>query len=137
MGSIRDFEEIIAWQRAIELAGKLHDKFKDHRDFAFRDQMLRASISVSNNIAEGFDRGSNKEFIRFLRIASSSCNEVRSMLFLGRRFGYFTAEEVDLMRAECMKVNGIIVALIKSMRHGYTMSFLSWLLPLALSIGHT
>lgn len=116
MAVIRDFEEIRAWQLAIALSKRVHTTFKDHRDFTFRDQILRASYSISNNIAEGFDRGSNKEFRRFLRIAHGSCNEVRSMIILAREIGYLPANDVEIWRKECLHIGATIQALITSMR---------------------
>ena len=64
------------------LAVDVYEAFKYSNDYGFKDQIQRASVSFSNNIAEGFDRGSSKEFIRFLYIAISSCREVKSMLYL-------------------------------------------------------
>lgn len=116
MASIKDFEEIKAWQLAIALSKMVHTKFKDHRDFSFRDQIMRASYSISNNIAEGFDRGSNKDFRWFLKIARGSCNEVRSMALLGKEIGYLTAEEMETWRRDCKQVSAMIQALINSMR---------------------
>lgn len=116
MAVIRDFEEIRAWQLAIALSKRVHTTFKDHRDFTFRDQILRASYSVSNNIAEGFDQGTNTAFRRFLRIAHGSCNEVRSMIILAREIGYLNAEEVEGWRKECIHISASIQALIIAMR---------------------
>lgn len=135
MAAFKDFEEIVAWQKAIDLSAAIHLKFKDHKDFAFRDQIHRAAISVSNNIAEGFDRGSNADFRRFLRIARGSCNEVRSMVILGSRFGYFTKEEVASYRTECIRLSGTIQSLIKSMRADALRSFAPWLMPVASWLG--
>ncbi len=59
------FGDIIAWQKGQDLAIFTYKLFSNNRDFSFKDQICRASVSVSNNIAEGFDRGSNKEFQRF------------------------------------------------------------------------
>ncbi|MDX9750546.1 MAG: four helix bundle protein [Flavobacteriales bacterium] len=129
MAAFKDFEEIIAWQRAIDLAATIHAKFKDHHDFEFKDQIRGAAISVSNNIAEGFDCGSNKDFRRFLRIARSSCNEVRSMVILGDRFGYFTADEVARLREDCIRLSGMILALIKSMRTDAIRAIAPWFVP--------
>ena len=136
MAVFKDFEEIIAWQKAIDLAAGIHKKFRNHSDFAFRDQIHRAAISVSNNIAEGFDRGSNTEFKRFLRIARSSCNEVRSMVILGQRFGYFTPDEVIELRADCLRLNATIFSLMKSMREERLKSIAPWLVPLGYWIGY-
>lgn len=76
------FEDIIAWQKAKELTLNIYSSFSDSKDFGFKDQIQRASVSIMNNIAEGFERRSNKEFKHFLFIAKGSCGEVRSMLFL-------------------------------------------------------
>ena len=63
------FEEIIAWQKAQELALQIYELTKENKDFSFNDQIRRAAISISNNIAEGFERKSNKEFTYFLKEA--------------------------------------------------------------------
>lgn len=82
---IQKFEDIIAWQKAQDFAVKIYNTFGSIKDYGFRDQICRASVSISNNIAEGFDRQSNQKFIRFLYIANSSCSEVKSMLYLANR----------------------------------------------------
>lgn len=71
---IERFEDIIAWQKARDLTLLLYGLFKSSRDFSFRDQILRASISIMNNIAEGFERKSNKELKQLLFIAKGSCS---------------------------------------------------------------
>lgn len=83
------FEDLPVWQAAIELAKKVYDLTRD-RFFAqpgdLCGQLRRASLSVSNNIAEGFERGSTAELLAFLYIARGSCGEVRSMLRFVERF---------------------------------------------------
>ena len=73
------FEDLIAWQKAQDLAVKVYGTFEALRDFGFRSQICSAAVSVSNNIAEGFDSRSKKDFVRFLNISRNSCNEVKSM----------------------------------------------------------
>ena len=69
--TIHNFEEIIAWQRGQDLAVNIYQDFSILKDFSFRDQICRASVSISNNIAEGFGRRSgDKEFVRYLNIAN-------------------------------------------------------------------
>jgi four helix bundle protein len=85
---IEKFEDILAWQKARILTLKIYFLFKDLKDFAFRDQIFRASVSIMNNVAEGFERKSDKEFIHFLYIAKGSCGEVRSMLYLAIGLNY-------------------------------------------------
>ena len=72
------FEDIVAWRKAGELTVAVYKAFSESKDFGFRDQIQRASISVMNNIAEGFERQSHNEFKHFLYVAKGSCGEVRS-----------------------------------------------------------
>jgi len=66
---------------------------KNNKDYGFKDQILRSGVSIMNNIAEGFERNSRKEFKYFLSVAKGSCGEVRSMLYLGRDLRYISEEE--------------------------------------------
>ena len=95
MAKLNSFEEIIAWQRARELNAEIY-KLKNEdvlfaKDYGLRDQMRRASISISSNIAECFERETAKEFIRFLYIAKASAGEFRSQLYLASDLGYITS----------------------------------------------
>lgn len=82
---INRFEDILAWQKAINFAVDCRQVFKGCNDFAFLDQLFRAVLSISNNIAEGYERMGDKEFRKFLFIAKGSCGEVRSMLHLSKK----------------------------------------------------
>ena len=90
--------------------------FEDIRDFGFKNQIQRAVVSISNNIAEGFDRFSDKEFIRFLNISLSSCNEVKSMLYLSCRLNYISKEQSRTLILQSEEINRIIRGFIKSLR---------------------
>lgn len=70
---IKRFEDIIAWQKARELNINVFSIFAQHKNYGFRDQILRASLSIMNNIAEGFERQTNKEFIQFIYIKRKCC----------------------------------------------------------------
>ncbi|MDI6734004.1 MAG: four helix bundle protein [Patescibacteria group bacterium] len=85
---IEKFEQLISWQKGKELSLLIYKILKDNRDFSFRDQIQRAVISITNNIAEGFERRSNKELKQFLYIAKGSCGEVRSMLYIALELKY-------------------------------------------------
>ena len=74
---IEKFEDIIAWQKAEELTLLIYKAFKDNKDFGFKDQIQKASVSIMNNIAEGFERRGDKEFKHFLFIAKGSSGEIR------------------------------------------------------------
>ena len=77
---------------------------KFEKDFGLRDQIRRASVSVMSNIAEGFERCSDREFHRFLYIAKGSAGEVRSQLFVALDLGYVTSDEFDDLRAKSEEV---------------------------------
>jgi four helix bundle protein len=95
------FEDLLIWQDARSIAGEVYSLFKVNRDFGFRDQIQRASVSVMNNIAEGFERKTKVEFARFLDIAKASCGEVRSMLYLANDIGYVENYIADEMIKKC------------------------------------
>ena len=83
------FEDLPVWKEAIELARRVYALTKDrffNQPGDLRDQIRRSSLSVSNNIAEGFERGSTAELLAFLYIARGSCGETRSMLLFTERF---------------------------------------------------
>lgn len=85
IAKIEKFEDIEAWKLAREVTQLVYEVSSDGdfaRDYALTNQIRRASISISSNIAEGFERSGNKEFIQFLAIAKGSCGEVRSQLYL-------------------------------------------------------
>jgi len=112
---IDKFEEIIAWQKAKVLTLKLYLIFKDSRDFGFRDQICRASLSVMNNIAEGFERNSDREFKHFLFIAKGSSAEVRSMLYLAYDLQYIDNESFDDLLESSTEISRLLSGLIKTL----------------------
>ncbi len=112
---IQKFEDIIAWQKAQDFAVVIYNSFNKSRDFGFRDQIQRASVSISNNIAEGFDRMSDKEFVRFLYIAQASCSEVKSMLYLSNRLNYLDVKTTKQFVENANEIGRIIRGLIKSL----------------------
>ncbi len=83
--AIKRFEDVIGWQKSQDYAVNIYGVFSVSKDFGFKDQICRAVISISNNIAEGFDRSSNADFSRFLYFALASCSEVKSMLYLAEK----------------------------------------------------
>ncbi len=117
MAKFNSFEEIVSWQKARELNKEIytitneHEKFK--RDFGLRDQIRRSSISISSNIAEGFERETTKEFIRFLYIAKASAGEFRSQLYLANDIEYLDSEEFEKLKLKVNEVSKLISGLIK------------------------
>ena len=82
---IEKFEDLIIWQNGVDIAVEIYRLFKNSKDFGFRDQIQRSSVSVPSNIAEGYYRQTNNEFIRFLRISKASCVELRTQLIIAHR----------------------------------------------------
>jgi four helix bundle protein len=79
--AIKRFEDIIAWQKVQDYAVNIYSIFGKSKDYGFKDQICRATVSISNNIAEGFDRNSNADFVRFLYYSVSSCSETKSIKY--------------------------------------------------------
>ena len=119
MSVVRDFEELAIFQKAHELSKKIYPitqrgEFKYDTRFV---QQIRASAgSIMDNIAEGFERTGNKEFLNFLYIAKGSCGEVRSQLIRANDLGYMTKEEYDELYTECRKLSAGIMNFIKEIR---------------------
>lgn len=113
--AIKDFEDIIAWQKAKALGLLVYKLFKDTKDFSFRNQIQRAAVSISNNIAEGFDHNSDKELRRFLFMAKGSCAEVRSMLLLAREIGFISEDEWRQAYDSSIEVSKLINGFIRSL----------------------
>lgn len=107
------FEDLEVWQDARKFIADIYLIFKDNRDWGFRDQICRASISISNNIVEGFDRRGNKEFLRFLHIARASCSEVRSMLYLGLDIGYLSDKQFEDLAQKAESISKRLYAFIR------------------------
>ena len=112
---IQRFEDIIAWQKAQEYAVEIYKIFFSLKDFGFKDQICRAAISISNNIAEGFDRSSDADFSRFLYISLASCSELKSMLYLAEKLKYISEEKKMKLLEAGNEISKIIRGLIKSM----------------------
>ncbi|MDZ8117335.1 four helix bundle protein [Pontiella agarivorans] len=87
-----------------------------YRSYGFLDQLQRASVSVMNNIAEGFGRVSNKDFVKFLFISRGSVGEVRSMLYLALDMAYITNEQLDDVYVLCVRESQLCWGLIKHLQ---------------------
>ncbi len=115
MARVNSFEELNAWKKSrkfnLELYKVTNNKYFDY-DFDFRRQLRRASISVSSNIAEGFERHTDKEFIYFLYISKGSAGEIRSQLYLALDLEYITKQEFIKLHAKITDISKMISGLI-------------------------
>jgi four helix bundle protein len=116
MASITRFEDIVAWSKSRELTNEIYRAFGANKDFGFKDQIQRASVSIMNNIAEGYERRSTKDFSRFLVIAKASCGEVRSMLYLAEDLVYISAEKRVELQNLSTEISKLISGFIESIK---------------------
>jgi len=113
---IEKFEDIIAWQLGRELFKSIYPLVEASKDYWFRDQIRRASLSITNNIAEGFGRLGNKEMARYLKLSKGSCLEVRSMLYSALDINLIeTKEEFDHLFNLTIRIEKLLVNFIKSL----------------------
>ncbi|MDO8999601.1 MAG: four helix bundle protein [Bacteroidota bacterium] len=115
MGKIEKFEDIIAWQKALELSDLIYSHSTDgsfSKDYGLRDQIRRASVSVVSNIAEGFERESNNQFIYFLSISKASAGEIRAQLYIARNQNYISQDEFILLNNKVIEVSKTISGFI-------------------------
>jgi four helix bundle protein len=111
------FEDIIVWQKAKELTVLIYYTFRNNRDFSFKDQIQRASVSIMNNIAEGFERKGDKEFKKFLFIAKGSSGEVRSMLHLAVELKYINENQFNEMFDKAIEITRMLSGFIKKLNN--------------------
>ena len=113
---IRRFEEIEGWQLARELTKQVYAvamRGAFVKDFGLRDQITRASGSAMHNIAEGFDGGSNAEFVKFLRYSQRSCSEVQSQLYVALDQAYISQDEFDSIYVQAAKTHAKVGGFIR------------------------
>ena len=119
MAKVERFEDLKTWQKARELNQRIYRASKAPgfaKDFGLRDQIRRASTSIMSNIAEGFERGGDKEFIQFLSYAKGSCGEARSQLYAALDEQYLTKTEFDELYDFCVEVSRMISGFINYLK---------------------
>ena len=121
---IASFEDLIIWQKAQELAVKIYDLADSNKfivkDFTLKDQLKSASISISDNIAEGFEYNNNPDFHRFLRISKGSCGETRNKVLFVKRLKYIDESTGNSFNAEAKLLAQQIGELIKKVKQKIT-----------------
>lgn len=116
MATFTRFEEIESWKKARELTGAVYRITREPelaRNYGLRDQLRRASVSIMANIAEGFGRGGNREFISFLSMARGSCAETKSHLYVAKDAAELSEADFDRLYAKATEVEGLISGLMK------------------------
>ncbi|GAB4022610.1 four helix bundle protein [Spirosoma migulaei] len=120
MAKVEKFEDLLVWQKGLTQAIDLYKLLADCKDYGLRDQMQRSSVSVPSNIAEGFERHTNKEFIRFLRIAKGSNGELRTQIHLAIGIGIITSETGNDLLTKSRIISSMLQNLIKAREEKFT-----------------
>lgn len=117
--SVKYFEDLEIWKLARSLIKEIYDITRNERfakDYGLVDQIRRASVSIMSNIAEGFERSGNQEFIQFLYIAKGSCGEVRTQLYVALDQGYISQEEFNGVFKSFKRLSVMISNLIEHLK---------------------
>ena len=104
------------WRRSARLSVEVYRSLQGCRDFGFKDQLSRSSLSIPSNIAEGYERGSRREYVRFLNIAKGSCAELRTQLYIGIETGLLNKSVATNQVAETSEISKMLQGLINKLR---------------------
>ncbi len=110
------FEDLEVWKRSARLSANIYKEVKNLNDFSFRDQLTRSGLSVPSNIAEGFERESEKECINFLAYAKGSCGELKTQIYIGKDIGYINNSVAKQWVKETQETSSKLAGLIKTKR---------------------
>jgi four helix bundle protein len=102
------FEDLDVWKKSCKLAVRIYEELKGCRDFGLKDQMCRAAVSIPSNIAEGAERDSKQEDIRFLHIAKGSAAELRTQLYIAGETGLLGKETVNELVSELKHISAML-----------------------------
>lgn len=118
---IYHFEQLDVWKESKQLTLNIYKLLSAVKDYDFKSQIQRASVSIMNNIAEGFDRNkndqSNKAFVYFLNMSYGSCGEVRSMLYLAEELGYLDQITAEQLRKDCVSISNKLYAFMQMLQN--------------------
>jgi four helix bundle protein len=113
--SYNSFEELDVWKRACHLAVEIYESLKNCRDYGLKDQMTRSAVSIASNIAEGAERNSKTEYIRFLHIAKGSAAELRTQVYIAQQIGIYHNDKAIELVNELKEISSMLQGLIKSL----------------------
>ena len=108
------FEDLDVWKRAMRLSVEIYQHLRDLKDYGFKDQVTRSGLSIPSNIAEGFERGSQKESIAFLSYAKGSCGELRTQIYIGLEIGYIKNTPGEKWLRETQEIPEMLGGLIRT-----------------------
>ena len=111
------FENLDVWKRSATLAIAIFQHFKSSREYCLKDQIKRSSLSISSNIAEGYERMSSKDCVRFLYYAKGSCGVLRSQLYLSLQVGEVSTEQANKWIIETQELSMMLAGLIRAINN--------------------
>jgi four helix bundle protein len=114
--AFQSFENLEVWQRGCRLAVDVFETFSSCRNFTMQDQVQRAALSIPSNVAEGYERDSNKEFVRFLNISKGSCGELRTQLYISRELHFIKKGDSDRLITESKEISAMLHGLARAVR---------------------
>jgi four helix bundle protein len=114
--SYQSFENLEVWKKSCRLAVRIYKTLKDCRDYGFKDQMCRAAVSIPSNIAEGAERDSKQEYIRFIHIAKGSAAELRTQLYIAGEIGLLEKEIVKELVSELKHISAMLHKAVTSIK---------------------
>jgi len=112
--SYQSFESLEVWKRGCRLARAVYKTLDGSREFGLKDQMTRAAVSIPSNIAEGYERGTDKDFVRFLRIAQGSAAELRTQAYIAASAQLMEPDASNQIVQECKEIGAMLRGLAKA-----------------------
>jgi len=110
------FEDLEVWKRSCRIVVEVYKLLDKCKDYGLKDQMTRAAVSIPSNIAEGAERDSKTEFIRYLHIAKGSAAELRTQIYLANQIGIISSEHQKQLVNELKTISSMLQNLIKSLK---------------------
>ena len=107
------FEDLEVWKKAVKLSGEIYKELRQLKDYGFKDQITRSGLSIPSNIAEGFERESQKENINFLSYAKGSSGELRTQIYIGMDIGYIKKEVGEGWLIDAREISSMLNGLIR------------------------
>ena len=114
--AFQSFEDLEVWKKGSRLAVDIYKLFSTCKDYGLKDQVTTAAISISSNIAEGSERNSKKEFIRFLNIAKGSAAELRTQLYIAKEIKVIATKDFTHLITELKEISAMLHGLVKSIQ---------------------
>jgi len=112
--AFQSFEDLEVWQRGCRLAFDVFKTFANCRNFTMQDQVQRATLSIPSNVAEGYERNSDKEFVRFLNIAKGSGGELRTQLYISRKLEFLTKTDFNRLVTDSKEISKMLHGLARA-----------------------